>query len=152
MGIYDKLTQLDTPPPTKRAKPDLTPKKQKADEINDVDSSAEKSGDRQPPKASTQKQTNKLVKKQSRKQTNKKTSKHVYIQSFLAQKAGDTVTFRLPPELMDKFEEIEARIRIDHKAKLKRYEIVVTALASLFWDFEKNGEDSELCKTLIDSN
>ncbi|MCP4417758.1 MAG: hypothetical protein GY805_14130 [Chloroflexi bacterium] len=155
MGIYDQLTQLDThapPPPDKRAKPDLTPKKQDVVEINDDDSPTEKSADRKPQKASNQKQANKLVKKQSRKQTIKKTSKHVYIQTFLAKKAGDTVTFRLPPELMNKFEEIEARIRIEHKAKLKRYEMVVTALAFLFWDFEKNGADSELCKTLIGDN
>ncbi|MCA9923704.1 MAG: hypothetical protein KC421_15100, partial [Anaerolineales bacterium] len=79
-------------------------------------------------------------------------SKHVYIQTFLSQKAGDTVTFRLPPELMDKFEEIEARIRIEHKTKLKRYEMVVTALAFLFWDFEQNGEAGELCQLLVDGH
>ncbi len=152
MGVYDQLSQLDKKLPPLKA-PETPEEPKELHEPNTVKSLPQSSTPKKPNKhksaAPKRKQTNKLENKQSSKQTNKSTSKHVYMQTFLAEKASDTVTFRLPPPLMEKFEEVQSLITIEHKKRLKRYEVVVAALAFLFWDFEQNGEKSELYQRLI---
>ena len=150
MGIYDQLSQLDKESPSPKASKEL-------EESEEAKSPLARNPSRSPMRRqTTQKKPAKSEDKkeniQTSKHSNKSTSKHVYIRSFLDEKAGDTVTFRLPPELMEKFEEIQSLITINYKTRLKRYEVVVTALAFLFWDFEENGEKSELYKLLIEDN
>ena len=96
------------------------------------------------------KHVSRQVSKQTSKQVNKFTNKQDYVKDFLAKKAFVTASFRLPPEIIDKFNEIFYLTKSRHKSDFKRYSIIVAALAVFLWDFEKNGKESELYKLLID--
>ena len=80
------------------------------------------------------------------------TGKHVYIKKCLAFKPVATTTFRLPPEILAKFDEVYYLIKSRYKSKAKRYAIVIAALALLFWDFETHGKDSDLYKLVVKDN
>ena len=49
---------------------------------------------------------------------------------------------------MEKLRKVYLRFN-DRYGQAKIYEIVVVALALLFWDFEQNGDESELYKLLV---
>ena len=96
------------------------------------------------------KHVSRQVSKQTSKQVNKFTNKQDYVKDFLAKKAFVTASFRLPPEIIDKFNEMYYLAKSRHKSDFKRYSIIVAALAVFLWDFENNGEKSEFYKLLIE--
>lgn len=63
-------------------------------------------------------------------------------------KATNAATFRFPPDLLEKLEEIEYRLRKDHKIKATKNIIVVGALAMLLCEFEENATESSLYQFL----
>ena len=98
------------------------------------------------------KHVSRQVSKQTSKQVNKFTNKQDYVKDFLANKAFVTASFRLPPEIIDKFNEMYYLAKSRHKSDFKRYSIIVAALAVFLWDFENKGEKSEFYKLLIEDN
>ena len=119
MGTYSKLRQL-----SKSQSPTPKPKKATATRVREQED----------------KQTSKLV--------NKSTSKQVYVKEFLSKKALATVSFKVPPEITEKLRKVYLRAN-DRYGEVKIYEIVVAALALFFWDFDENGEQSELYQLLV---
>jgi hypothetical protein len=63
-------------------------------------------------------------------------------------KATNAATFRFPPELLEKLEEIEYRLRKDHKIKATKNIILVGALAMLLCEFEEKATHSSLYQFL----
>lgn len=63
-------------------------------------------------------------------------------------KATNAATFRFPPDLLEKLEEIEYRLRKDHKIKATKNIIVVGALAMLLCEFEEKAAESSLYQFL----
>jgi len=90
------------------------------------------------------------VDKSTRAPVNTSTSKHVYMYTFLNGEEGKPTSFRLPPQMMEKFNDIFHQVNRQYKTSVKRYAIVVAALALLFWDFEQNGQESDFYKLLIE--
>ena len=132
MGTFDELSQLIDQPPT--------PKASKADKtVTKIQTTTPK-----------RKHVSKQVSKQTSKHVNKFTNKQVYVEGFLAKKAFVTASFRLPPEIIDKFNEMYYLAKSRHKTDFKRYSIIVAALAVFLWDFETNGKESQLYKLLIE--
>lgn len=91
----------------------------------------------------------KHVNKSTRKQVHKLPSKHVYLYTYLQGQESKPTSFRLPCNIMEKFDDIYYQTNRQHKGKVKRYAIVVAALALFFWDYEQNGTESEFHKLLI---
>ncbi len=87
--------------------------------------------------------------KKTSKLVNLSTSKHVYINKYLSEKAYRTASWRVPQEVVDKFEEMYHLAKYKYRSDVKRYELIVAALALFLWDFETNGEESDLYKLLI---
>ena len=112
----------------------------------------------QKPKGQQKKASKKDAKTVDKKQTTTAKRKHVsrqeskqdYVKDFLSKKAFVTASFRLPPEIIDKFNEMYYLAKSRHKSDFKRYSIIVAALAVFLWDFENNGEKSEFYKLLIE--
>ena len=98
------------------------------------------------------KKKEKAKKSPKRKHVNKSTSKHVYMELFLHGQKSRPTSFRLPSNIMDKFDDIFYQTNRHHKPGVKRYAIVVAALALFFWDYEQNGTESEFHKLLIVEN
>ncbi len=96
--------------------------------------------------------TRKQVHKNTSTQVNKYTSKHVYMYTFLSGEEGKPTSFRLPPRLMEKFDDIFYQANRQYKTGVKRYAIVVAALALFFWDFEQHGKESDFYKLLIEDD
>ena len=74
---------------------------------------------------------------------------HAYMHSVLNQRATWSYSFRYPPELLEKLEEVLDQIKERYKTKLPKNQAGVAALAFLLRDFEINGEDSLLYKLLV---
>lgn len=89
------------------------------------------------------------VNKSTSKQVHKSPSKQVYMYTFLQAQDSKPTSFRLPSNIMEKFDDIFYQTNREHKGVVKRYAIVVAALALFFWDFEQNGSESEFYKLLI---
>lgn len=92
------------------------------------------------------------VNKSTSKQVHKSPSKHVYLYTFLQAQDSKPTSFRLPSNIMEKFDDIFYQTNREHKGVVKRYAIVVAALALFFWDYEQNGTESEFYKLLIADN
>src|SRR5215211_1796093 len=110
MGIYDDLNQLNHPSPT-QAQPQQgqepvvkkTPQKKKSG-LSDSplfptqsEPHLQQEGSATPSSKQANKQTSTLV--------NMFTSKQVYIEKYLSEKAYRTASWRVPQEIVDKFEE-----------------------------------------------
>ena len=107
---------------------------------------------KQPPVQSFTQKTERKERKQVDKKTNKhvnmSTSKQDYDQEFLSKKSFAPASYRLPPEVVAKLRKVYLRAN-DKYGEVKIYQIVVAALVLFFWDFEKNGKESELYKLLV---
>jgi hypothetical protein len=64
-------------------------------------------------------------------------------------KATNAATFRFPPDLLEKLEEIEYQLRKEHKIKATKNIIVVGALAMLLYEFEDKATESNLYRYLM---
>jgi len=64
-------------------------------------------------------------------------------------KATNAATFRFPPDLLEKLEEIEYQLRKEHKIKATKNVIVVGALAMLLYEFEDKATESNLYRYLM---
>jgi hypothetical protein len=64
-------------------------------------------------------------------------------------KATNAATFRFPPDLLEKLEEIEYQLRKEHKIKATKNIIVVGALAMLLYEFEDKATESSLYQYLM---
>lgn len=95
-------------------------------------------------------QTSKQTNKQVSKRANKFTSKQDYVTEYLAMKAYATYSFRLPPEIMKKFNQIFHRAQDRYEKELQKYALIVAALAVFLWDYEEKGKESDLYKLLIE--
>jgi hypothetical protein len=155
MGIYDDLNQLNHPSPapahTQQGQEPIvkdTPQKRKSG-LSDSplfpaqpEPSLQKEAPATPKRKQVNKQTSTLV--------NMFTSKQVYINKYLSEKAYRTASWRVPQEIVDKFEEMYYLAKSKYRSDVKRYELIVAALALFLWDFETNGEESDLYKLLIE--
>lgn len=63
-------------------------------------------------------------------------------------KATNAATFRFPPDLLEKLEEVEYQLRKHHKIKATKNIILVGALAMLLYEFEENHTESTLYQYL----
>ena len=54
--------------------------------------------------------------------------------------------------MQDKFKEIYYLARSRYNADFKISSLAVAALAAFLWDFEENGEDSDLYKLLVEKD
>ena len=97
-----------------------------------------------------------LVSKQANIQTSKQaslqTSMQAYMQTTISEKATYAFTFRYPPELLDKLEDVLHGIKKQHRRKLTKNVVAVAALAFILSDFETYGEESMLYQLLIQEN
>jgi len=72
-----------------------------------------------------------------------------FLQSCIDMKAVSTASFRYPQELLDQLEEVLYDLKKQHKKKVTKNALLITALAYLLWDFEQHGETSVLYQNLI---
>ena len=79
----------------------------------------------------------------------KHVSMQAYMRAIIEDKATNSFTFRYPPEVLNKLEEIIHQVWGKHKVKLTKNSMAVTGLAYLLWDFEENGKVSILYKLLV---
>ena len=79
----------------------------------------------------------------------KHVSMQVYMRAIIEDKATNSFTFRYPPEVLNKLEEIIHQVWGKHSVKLTKNSIAVTGLGYLLWDFEENGNESILYKLLV---
>lgn len=79
----------------------------------------------------------------------KHVSMQAYMRAIIEDKATNSFTFRYPPEVLHKLEEIIHQVWGKHKIKLTKNSMAVTGLAYLLWDFEENGRESILYKLLV---
>jgi hypothetical protein len=154
MGIFDELNKLNHPSPSagqphQGQEPVVrkTPQKRKSG-LSDSplfptkpEPYPQQEASATPPSKQVNKQTSTLV--------NMFTSKQVYITKYLSEKAYRTASWRVPQEIVDKFEEMYYLAKSKYRSDVKRYELIVAALALFLWDFETNGEESDLYKLLI---
>lgn len=80
------------------------------------------------------------------------TNKQEYIRQFLQMKSSETPTFRCPPSLWEKVEELQYLFHKRHKMKLSTAALMVAAMASLFWDIECDEQGSDSYKLLLEQN
>ena len=150
MGIYDDLAKLENSSPTpkkeaksQKAKADPPPSSQTLSKAATATKSS-KPSEKQP-----HERKSKHVNKKTSKQVNMFTNKQVYVDKFLRTKAIMTASFRLPPEIVEKFNETYYSAKGEYKADFKRYSMIVAALAIFIWDYEQNGKDSDLYQLLV---
>jgi len=86
--------------------------------------------------------------KDARKQESKIERKQDFLRNWLDMKAAETTSFRYPPELLEKLNEVQYQLKSRHKAKATKNAILIAALAYIVWDFEKQGSDSILVDSL----
>ncbi len=63
-------------------------------------------------------------------------------------KATNAATFRFPPELLERLEEVEYNLRKEHKIRATKNALVVAALAYLLAEHEQQGRASILYQYL----
>lgn len=64
-------------------------------------------------------------------------------------KATNAATFRFPPDLLDKLEEVEYRLRKNHKIKVTKNALIVGSLAFLLLEYEEKDIESVLYQYLL---
>ena len=79
----------------------------------------------------------------------KHVSMQAYMRAIIEDKATNSFTFRYPPEVLNKLEEIIHKVWGKHRVKLTKNSMAVIGLAYLLWDFEENGKVSILYKLLV---
>jgi hypothetical protein len=73
-----------------------------------------------------------------------------YIRGWLEMKASKRLTFRCPPDIWGKIEELKVQVHQRHKVKLSAAAMLTAAMASLFWDIEHNDPASLSYKLLLE--
>jgi hypothetical protein len=112
-----------------------------------------KAGEGEDIQENVRKRTSGHVHKRTSGQADMQTSGHLswsdFWKLYLDDKGAAKETFRLPPDLIETIGNLPFQIKMAHKVKVSKKDLVTLALSYLIWDYEKNGNESLLFKHLI---
>src|SRR5690606_16449962 len=71
-----------------------------------------------------------------------------FVASYLKLKNDTLIAFRYPQVVLDKLDELEFELKKKAGKRVPRTTVLVTAIASLLWDYQKNGDNSTLAQVV----